>query len=548
MSRSKSRSALGRGAAVALAVALSMSFVACRLLHRKSAATSGNVAAEITSNSDFTPGAAFTIREWDLGSRIQLDIRSQSDPILYIDRDQNGIADSGDLSYAINGSSPCVRKLDANSQYGLCDPRLSHATVQVQRSSTGIKTVWIIPKSELQIASNHADLSIEIFNELLQTGQFYPGSPFEKRWKVYRIEFASSSESDVQPSIPPQSSGSGKNQPAFSTASSARAPRPPAIVEFEAIPPQISQGDASMLHWSVSNGISVEIQPGIGMVDSRGSQSVQPLQTTHFVLTARGLGVGVSKGLTLTVQPPPSPIIATFSSTKQQVFSGDTATLVWAITGRATQVTISPNYTSLPTEGKRDVQVHATTVYTLTASGPGGSVSRSLTIVATPRPPVIQLCANPASVTPGSMTTMTWNVTGADTVVIIPSLGAVPPQGSMQLRPLATANYTVIARGAGGRVTREISIPVTAPAIPRSGQIVWSGEVRGTQLITIQGNTADSGTLEGALPGIPCIVQPVDTRHVSIAAAPDPSNNFSRMILRVKGKGRVRVVLDWSTQ
>ena len=59
---------------------------------------------------------------------------------------------------------------------------------------------------------------------------------------------------------------------------------------------------------------------------------------------------------------------------------------------------------------------------------------------------------------------------------------------------------------------------------PRSGTIVWQGDVRGTELVTIQNSQASSGTVVGGLPGVPVLIQP-DSKKVGIASSPGPRNN-----------------------
>lgn len=89
----------------------------------------------------------------------------------------------------------------------------------------------------------------------------------------------------------------------------------------------------------------------------------------------------------------------------------------------------------------------------------------------------------------------------------------------------------------------------TKPAYggPSSGDIVWQGSVAGNVLVTITGNTCDTGNLiSGSLPGVPVIVQPMDAKHIRLAATPAPSNSYQRLVFGVSGKGTVQVVLHWS--
>jgi hypothetical protein len=82
---------------------------------------------------------------------------------------------------------------------------------------------------------------------------------------------------------------------------------------------------------------------------------------------------------------------------------------------------------------------------------------------------------------------------------------------------------------------------------PSSGNIVWQGQVQGTTLVTIEGNSSDTGqVVSGALPGVLVMVQPADAKHVVIAGTPAPSNSYRRLTLRIQGKGMVEEVVHWS--
>jgi hypothetical protein len=59
----------------------------------------------------------------------------------------------------------------------------------------------------------------------------------------------------------------------------------PVIEFFDAKPMVIGLGNASNLSWSVIGASWVEIDPGIGRVELKGSRRVSPLQTTTYTLT-----------------------------------------------------------------------------------------------------------------------------------------------------------------------------------------------------------------------------------------------------------------------
>jgi hypothetical protein len=82
---------------------------------------------------------------------------------------------------------------------------------------------------------------------------------------------------------------------------------------------------------------------------------------------------------------------------------------------------------------------------------------------------------------------------------------------------------------------------------PSSGSIVWQGEVKGTTLVTIDGNSSDTGrVVSGGLPGVLVMIQPNDAKHVGVAGAPGPSNAFRRLTLRIQGHGMLQETIRWS--
>jgi peptidoglycan-associated lipoprotein len=90
--------------------------------------------------------------------------------------------------------------------------------------------------------------------------------------------------------------------------------------------------------------------------------------------------------------PPPAAAQPTVSlqASPTAVEKGDAATLSWTSTD-ATQLTIAPDIGTVPAEGQKSVTPSASTTYTITASGPGGSATASARItVATAAPPTAE--------------------------------------------------------------------------------------------------------------------------------------------------------------
>lgn len=92
---------------------------------------------------------------------------------------------------------------------------------------------------------------------------------------------------------------------------------PPAPVApsaaLSAVPASIIKGSTSTLNWTSSNADACAIQPGIGSVPLKGSQSVSPAADTVYTLACTGKGGSVSKNATVAVAQPapkPAPVVA----------------------------------------------------------------------------------------------------------------------------------------------------------------------------------------------------------------------------------------------
>jgi hypothetical protein len=76
-----------------------------------------------------------------------------------------------------------------------------------------------------------------------------------------------------------------------------------------------------------------------------------------------------------------------------------------------------------------------------------------------PQPPQITQFDSPnITIAPGWSTTISWNVSGADTVSIEPGIGPVGPQGSQAITPLQTTTYVLTTTNAAGTSTQSLTI------------------------------------------------------------------------------------------
>ena len=253
----------------------------------------------------------------------------------------------------------------------------------------------------------------------------------------------------------------------------------PSIV-FSASTNTITPGQSVALTWQASNSTSVTIMastaspPGSRTVVTSsqvsGSVNDSPTQTTTYTAVATGPGGSSPPQVTIVqVAQPVLPQITQFTANPAAVSAGQTTTISWATTN-ATSVTIAPPVPqnegtgALPTSGSSIVPVNATTTFTITASGPGGTATKNLTVQV---PLTLSLTAFPVTITAGQQATLTWQVTGGAAATLSIDNGVCGscalPQGSATVMPAATVIYTANAKAADGSViTQAATVTVRA--------------------------------------------------------------------------------------
>lgn len=262
-------------------------------------------------------------------------------------------------------------------------------------------------------------------------------------------------------------------------------PPPPATpsLVFSAATNTISEGQSVALNWQMTNATSVTITATAGSSTrtletsskASGTVSDSPTQTTTYSAVATGAG-GSTKPQSATVQvaQPVPPTITQFSVNPSVVNSGQTITVTWA-TSNATSVTITPavavNEDSgpLPTSGSAVVPVTGTTIFSITASGPGGNVGPQTATVTVPI--ILTLTASPSTIPPGQSSTLSWQVTnGTASALSISDSSGNPvcnpcalPQGTATVTPAATTTYIATATvSSSNSLTESSTVTVSA--------------------------------------------------------------------------------------
>ena len=173
---------------------------------------------------------------------------------------------------------------------------------------------------------------------------------------------------------------------------------------------------------------------------------------------------------------------ADLSATVTQLNCGDASQLKWT-TSDAPQVEVSP-VGPVATSGEQAIQPKQTTTYNLTALGPGGTATSSVTVNLNNTvqanlglsSPEIRYKRVGDKVVEDSSTALTWTATNASAVTIDP-LGTVDPSGNrtLQIAPQKTdpgpvdetINYTLKATNdCGGAETKTVALRIVGSIEP----------------------------------------------------------------------------------
>ncbi len=215
---------------------------------------------------------------------------------------------------------------------------------------------------------------------------------------------ASPSTPASTPSTPTPSPTLPTTQPSNSTNTS---PTLPTVNSFSVNPGTIQVGNTSTLSWDVSNASSITITPGIGNVSYlTGSVTIAPTSTTDYTLTASnsaGIADATTEVAVFTISG--LPVINYFTATPPSLVLGP-STLSWNVSN-ATSITITPGVGSVGFTGSTSVTPGATTIYTITASNPAGTVYQAIKVTKIILPSLVPnlplkplLPVNPKVITP----------------------------------------------------------------------------------------------------------------------------------------------------
>lgn len=243
---------------------------------------------------------------------------------------------------------------------------------------------------------------------------------------------------------------------------------------------RIDWGESAELKWVCKNTETCELTPDIGALDPNGCGiiHVSPKKTTKYTLTGKRSGCTARSSVTITVVniPPSISIIQPADGSELNLGTADSVPIEIEYSDN---VGIDPDSFSARVNDQDITDLFSVTdtgaTCSLTMRLPAGSNTLSVTIsdveglsstatsqfAVTYVPPTVKLSADPPTVKFGESTTLYWQTTNADKVIIEPGIGEGGLNDSISVTLYEKTTYTITATGPGGTATDSIEVDVT---------------------------------------------------------------------------------------
>ena len=167
------------------------------------------------------------------------------------------------------------------------------------------------------------------------------------------------------------------------------------------------------------------------------------------------------------IQDIPSPLILEFLAQPETISSGSSSRLAWE-TENATDVVIDQGIGQVDPDGSILVSPSNTIQYTLTATGPGGTAEKVVTVYVTSLTPTATIWAVPSEVSQGETFEVFWDSSDAQYAYLDNNIGEVALNGSLTLTAERTTVYTLTVTGEGGSASEKVQVMVLGDPEPQS--------------------------------------------------------------------------------
>ena len=248
---------------------------------------------------------------------------------------------------------------------------------------------------------------------------------------------------------------------------------------------------------------------------------------------------GASINITISNVYNPIPPTIEIDADPQAILQGESTILAWS-SEHADSCVIEPDIGSVDMNGSMVVAPKESTVYTITATGSGGTITKDV-LVTVLHLPSVELSVNPDSILQTESAMLSWTTTHAESVEINQGIGMVPVNGSLSISPTETTTYTLIATGPGGSISVQETLAVIN--IPQIGLVVSETEIEYGESLTLTWSAEgydtvfikDSAIVSEELPSGSRVVTPAYTTTYSLSATNADGPIFLSAVVKVHG-------------
>ena len=296
-------------------------------------------------------------------------------------------------------------------------------------------------------------------------------------------------------------------------------PQLPPEIEISVQPEIVSTGENATIRWESSNASSVAVDyvPSAGL---SGAWQINFNTPGEYQILAHAYGPGgeaVAAASLIVESPlfPDPPVINEFVCTPDSIVAGETAILHWDVSGEGVSVFIDQGIGAVGQTGNQNVSPDVGTLYTISASNDGGTVSKSvfLKVEELPEPvfppPTLDFSVTPEFVEFGNALNVAWSSDGYQ-VIIDQGIGVRGPYGTeeMTFSSPGWKVFTAVAYGENEQTTIKVdSVFINEPVSPETPAIwlavVDSAEVGSPVLIEWHSQNAEQVDVDYvSLPGL----------------------------------------------
>lgn len=187
------------------------------------------------------------------------------------------------------------------------------------------------------------------------------------------------------------------------------------------------------------------------------------------------------------------PRIQIYAASLPAINPGQSTRLSWTMAGTCNSIYLSG--VGEVSGSYLDVSPTTTTTYLLTATGPAGASTASLTVGVSAKPVISSFRARVLEVRPGTAVNLSWAITGATSASLDNGIGSVATTGMTAVTPTSTTTYTLSASNGAGTTLSKVTVKVVSVPPIISGFGATPTTTASGQVCTLQWNVDGAASL-----------------------------------------------------